>query len=106
MQSGDVLILNAMSMSTYGTISSPVGAILEIDFSWNSNSLIACGANQIKFIGIDGTSTWSINVRSPLFSCKLNKADGVGFSFSNDEIAWYQYNTNTVLASDKTGSFR
>lgn len=37
-----------------------------------------------------------------MYSCKLNKADGAGFSYS-DRLYWYQYNTNTVIASDQRG---
>lgn len=105
MQNGDIRILNASNYAVFNTISNPLsGAVVELDFSWNSNSLLACSSNKLMFMNYAGTVSWTISGGgiSSMYSCKLNKADGAGFSYS-DRMAWYQYNTNTVIASEQRG---
>lgn len=105
MQNGDIRILNASNYAVFNTISNPLsGAVIELDFSWNSNSLLACSSSKLMFMNYAGSVSWTISGGgiSNMYSCKLNKADGAGFSY-NDRMAWYQYNTNTVIASEQRG---
>ncbi len=83
MQNGNVLILVAATMATYNSINpSGSGAIIEIDFSWNSNNFVSCNGAKVEFLALNGTSYWSLN-KVKLKSCKMNKVDGVGYSFND-----------------------
>lgn len=104
MNNGDIIIFNVTTYAVFSTISNPLGgAVVELDFSWNTNSLLACSTSKLMFMSYSGAVTWTISGGGigSVYSCKLNKADGAGFSFNSNEIAWYQYNTNTILGSDK-----
>lgn len=104
MQSGDIQILNITTYAVFNTISNPLsGAVVELDFSWNSNSLLACSSSKLMFMNYAGSVSWTITGGiSNMYSCKLNKVDDAGFSFS-DKMRWYQYNTNTIIASEQRG---
>jgi hypothetical protein len=99
MQNGDVILLNANTYTLNNTLSNPVGAVVEIDFSWLTNSLIVCSSNSIKYISYTGSVVWTINPGSSLTSCKLNKADGVGYA-NWRTITWNPFNSSAAAATD------
>jgi hypothetical protein len=106
---GSVTFLNATSSFTfswYKTLGDPTGTsnskpIAELDFSWmTSNSLIVCAGNVINFINYAGSTAWSVSGLGgvTITSCKLNKLDGVGFSYSRT-LTWVRTGGSTVQAT-------
>lgn len=105
LSNGDVVILNYNGLSGYTantTLTNPAnGAVVEIDFSWiTANSMIVCSNSKIRFINyVTNANPWTINGNGTLFSCKLNKADGVGYSYGR-AAAWNVYNSGSTAASN------
>jgi WD40 repeat protein len=101
LQNGTIIILTASTYAVSSTLNNPLGGgVVEIDFSWNGNNLIGCASNTIKFMSYSGAVAWTINGFSNIYSCKLNKADGVGVAFNN-ELQWFLYGANSPTASDQ-----
>lgn len=78
MTNGDIVIFNVTTY-TNSSINNPLGAsVVEIDFSWNSYSLLACSSNKLMSMDYSGSVSWTISSGSisNIYSCKLNKADG------------------------------
>jgi hypothetical protein len=69
-----------------------------------ANSLIVCSATTVRFVDYAGTVSWTIPVPpGSLYSCKLNKADGVGLSH-NRNMRWYTFGSSFASANH-TGGF-
>lgn len=101
---GSVVLLNVsgFTYTFFKTLSDPTGtgnAIVELDFSWVSNSnLIVCSRSVINYVNYNGNVAWTvtgIGGGPNILSCKLNKLDGVGYS-NNRDLRW-------VLSGGTTG---
>jgi hypothetical protein len=80
----DVVILAGPGYAVSNTIPNPLGeAIVEIDFSWNTEDIAICGRTKFKFKSFTNAGSWGINNFRNVVSCKLNKADGLGVAMQD-----------------------
>lgn len=63
--------------------------------------MITCSNSQIVYMNWVSNFTWSLSPGSGIYSCKINKADGIGFSRGR-ELRWFTFNTTTNPISRET----